>query len=60
MQRLEKRDLQDQIKRKKNYLPLPFLGMEVGGDERGVFWLMMERKKREREKLWSQIFFCPG
>lgn len=47
-------------KREKRYLPLPFLGMEVGGDGGGLLWLMMEREKeREREKLWSQIFFLP-
>lgn len=46
-------------KGKRDYLPLPFLGMEVGGDGGGLLWLMMEREKREREKLGSQIFFLP-
>lgn len=59
MQRLDERPARPNQKGKKDYLPLPFLGIEVGGDGGGLFWLMMEREKREREKLWSQIFFCP-
>ena len=48
-------------KRKKDYLPLPFLGMEVGGDGGGLFWLMMEREKeREGETLVSNFFSALG
>lgn len=58
MQRLDDRDLQDQIKKgKKDYLPLPFLGLEVGGDGGGLFWLMMEREKRERGRNSGLKFF---
>lgn len=44
-------------KGKKDYLPLPVLGMEVGGDGGGLFWLMMEREKRERGRNSGLKFF---
>lgn len=48
-------------KGKRDYLPLPFLGMEVGGDGGGLLWLMMEREKRERGRNSGlKFFFCPG
>lgn len=46
-------------KGKKDYLPLPFLGMEVGGDGRGLFWLMMEGGKREKGRISGLKFFLP-
>jgi hypothetical protein len=35
-------------KGKRNYLPLPFLGMEVGGDGGGLLWMVMEREEKKR------------